>query len=153
VRYATVEQVQARVPTQLCQISAESQPSVAVVTEWLDAASLWLDSALRWRYGVPVTDAGDRALLAPICAAVVAARVWSVLGGHGGETPVNATELRREAFGLLAYDARTGRASLVLPNTALIDSGEAGLAQPEGTFTDPDMEGGHARLFSLGREF
>ena len=102
------------------------------------------------KQGLAVTGFDTRA---DRCAALVAARVWSVLGGHGGEPPANATELRREAYSLLAYDARTGRAGLVLPNTALVDSGEAGLAQPEGTFTDPDAEDGIPRLFGIGREF
>jgi phage gp36-like protein len=152
--YATPADVQARVPTQLLTLGAGSQPSAAQVTAWLAAASAWIDATLAWKYLAPVTAAPDAALLAPVCAALVAAQVWTVISGHDAKLAANAGELRREALQLLAYDARTGQSRLVLSQTALADSGEAAVNQPEGTFTDPDQSDGatHARLFWIGME-
>jgi hypothetical protein len=153
MRYATLEQVRARVPRQLCALDAESQPDAATVTAWLEAASRWIDATLRWRYRVPVLHPADRELLAPACAALVAAQVWGVVAGGAGEAPAAAAALRREARELLAHDGRTGRAALVLPHTAPAAGGEAALTAPEATFTDPGDPEGLPRLFRMGQEF
>lgn len=150
--YATVAEVQARIPTQLLEIGTASQPTTAQVTAWLTAESLWIDAALRWRYSVPVTDADDLLRLATICAALVASRCWTVLGGHSAEVVANAEQLRNEALSMLAYDRRTGRALLVLPGTSLSGSGEAAVMLPESSFTDPDGDDSVDYLFKAGED-
>lgn len=153
--YAAVSDVQARIATQVLTIGASSQPTTTQVSAWLDQQSAWIDNTLRWRYSVPITDADDLSMLKPIAATLVASMCWQVLGSHGGELPSPATELRKEALQMLAYDVRSGRAMLVLPNSAVSDSGEAGLAAPEGSFTDPDDEDEttNPRMFEIGMDW
>lgn len=154
-RYASLADVRSRVPAQLWTPSPRSHPTDEMVLGWLDAASAWIDTTLRWKYVVPVTEAADLALLRPICARLVAAQVWEVIGGHGQDQPSSANMLRKEARILLAYDPgsgmrpSSGQANIVLPNTALAVTGEAVVASPSSSFTDPD-EGGADRLFSMG---
>lgn len=139
--YATVADVQARFPTQILTINATSQPTTTQVTEWLAQQSLWIDQTLRWKYDAPLTDAEDLLVLKPIAAALVAAQVWGVLGSFGSDAGDVGANLRREALSMLAYDPKTGRSNLVLPDTALADTGEASLGQPLSTFTDPALLG------------
>ncbi len=155
--YCTLAQVQARIPTQLLELGSTSQPSAAEVEGWIESTSAWIDGTLAHRYGVPVTNAADLALLAPICAALVASRCWGTLSGHSGEMAANGPDLRKEALTLLAYDAKTGHANLVLTGTAASASGEAEVGIPEGTFSDPDtadsVDAIHPRFFSVGMDF
>jgi hypothetical protein len=153
VAYAAIADVQARVPTQVCQMGETSQPSADVVEGWLDATSAWVDASLRWKYLVPVTDAADRGTLKQVVAQLVAAQVWDVIGGHGGDQPAGGASLRRAAFQMLAYNEREGRSYLLLPGTTLADTGEAEVEQPVGSFSDPDDGAGSSRLFSIGMNF
>jgi len=150
-RYAEVADVQARIPAQMCTLGTDSQPPQSEVEVWLDATSAWLDASLRWKYMVPVTDPTDRNTLRMLCSMLVASQVWSVIGGHTAQVPGNGPLLRKDALLLLAYDERSGRSNLVLPNTPLAETGEATVADPEGSFTDPDTDG-VPRFFELGRE-
>jgi hypothetical protein len=153
--YADVTDVQARVPTQLLEIDASSQPSQSMVETWLEADSRWVDSTLRWKYAVPVTDPADQVILREIVADLTAARCWDVVGGHSAENPAGGAALATRAAQRLAYNRNTGQAMLVLPSAALSDSGEAEVGQPEGSFTDPDSdeEGVNDRFFRISQEF
>lgn len=157
--YAVVSDVQGRIATQLLTIGASSQPTTDQVEEWLEQQSAWIDNTIRWRYAVPITNEDDVKLLRPICAALVAAMCWQVIGSHGGELPSPAKELRDEALQSLSYDryvvSNSGRSMIVLPNSTLSDSGEAGLAAPEGSFTDPDSDTDdvNPRFFEIGMDF
>lgn len=153
--YAVVADVQARVATQLVTISATSQPSTTQVTEWLAQQSAWIDATLRWRYSVPITDATDVDMLQPICAALVAAMVYQVVGSHSAEGLEIAKQLRRDALEMLGYAARTGdgRSAITLPNSALSSSGEAAVGQPVSSFTDPDVSDNTPRFFEIDTEW
>lgn len=156
--YGTTADVQALIPRQLLGAGGfgpASQPNQAQVTTWISTQSAWIDSTLRWKYSMPATDSADVAMLTTICAMLVAAQVWSVLGGHDAQVPGAGPQLVKMARMLLAYDERTGRSSLVLLNTSESDSGEATVGQPEASFTDPDSEDEdvNPRLFSIDQEF
>jgi len=168
--YATVADVQARIWTDVLAISDESQPARADVEDWLCQESHWMDSTFAWKYRMPAADPEDRERLRPACADLVAGRVWRVLVPRNPGQEARPEELRGSALvamvyqpgavrtltsslGRLASDPpREGRSHLVLPNTALADTGEAALGQPEGSFTDPEEEGPE-RLFGAGREW
>src|SRR4051812_34390111 len=107
--YATSSAVQDRIPLQLWEAAPDSQPGLSVVEEWLAADTRFVEAALRWKYLVPVTDAEDLALLAPIVAALTAARVWTVVAAQGGQPTPAGDGMRREALQMLAYSASTGR--------------------------------------------
>ena len=152
-RYATIDDVQARIPLPLLTIDPSTQPSSSVVNDWLDADSLWVDQALRWKYVVPVTADADITILRQVLADLVASRCWQLLSAHGGELSSPAVELRRQALQSLAYDAKSGRAMLVLPGTAEADTGEAMTGQAVHSFTDPDTdEDATPRFFSVDME-
>lgn len=151
--YATLPDVQARIPQSLWTGSPDSEPKASDVQGWLTQVTGWIDSSLRWKYTVPITDAGDLATLRPICADLVAARVWGVIAGHSEEYAKVGRELTKFAREMLAYDSRTGRSLLVLPSTAESDSGEAAIGQPEATFTDPDDCESEPRFFTIGMDF
>lgn len=156
--YGTVAGVQANIPKQFigqAGFSAESQPTRTQVTSWVTAQSAFIDSSLRWKYSVPITNATDVATLTVICEMLVAAQVWSVLAGHSAEASATAKQLRESALTMLAYNSREGRSYLVLPNSATSDSGEADVGSPEGSFTDPDSTGEdvNPRMFTLRTEF
>ena len=139
MRYALVEDVAgARVPAQVWQPNGTSQPSETRVEQWLDAESRWVDAALAHRYTVPITDADDRETLREIVADLVAGRVWDVLSAHQGESNGMASSFRKNALRMLGYSDRTGRASLVLPNSAAADADEAGLGIKTGTLMISD---------------
>jgi len=150
--YATVADVQSRIPEGTFTIGPASSPSEAMVAAWIAADSAWVDATLRWKYTVPVSEAADVAMLAPIVAALAAAKIWAFVGGHNGEMPSAGTELRREALVMLAFDAKRGRSNLVLPSTVESDTGEAAVGQPESTFTDPDADDAIPRMFDLGTD-
>jgi hypothetical protein len=148
--YAGVEDVQGRIPRQLCEIGPESQPSLPEVEGWLEQLSGWIDSGLRWKYVTPVTAEPDLEVLRPIAADLAAARVWGVLAGHSEEYGRVGERLERFAKELLCWNRSTGRMLLVLPGSALAEDGEAAVARPAGTFTDPDAGGSEPRLFGIG---
>lgn len=135
--YATIADVQARIPVARLTLGPASEPSAGTVESWLDAQSDWIDASLSARYAVPVTAPMDCALVREACAGLVAARVWTLLDGSGtGLGTGMAAELRREALQLLGYSERTGRSELTLCNTAAaVVSGPAppvAAAPPEG---------------------
>lgn len=152
VRYADVADVQARIPEQMLTIDGDSQPTESRVGDMLDAASAWIDSTLRWRYATPVTHPDDLMLLRPACDALVASQCWHVIGAASPDFASHGKDLRKEAHSTLAFDERTGRSFITLPNTSLSDTGEAAIGQPESTFTDPDS-GGEPRAFKTGGVF
>jgi hypothetical protein len=151
--YATISDVQSRIPTQLCEIGPESQPAESDVRAWLEQLSRWVDSGLRWKYEVPITEEDDLAVLAPIVADLAAARVWSVLAGSSEEYGKIGDRLERFAKDMLAWNRNTGRMLIVLPSTTLAEDGEAAVARPAGTFTDPCGSGNQRRLFRIGMKF
>lgn len=153
--YAVVADVQARIATQLLTITATSQPSSAQVGEWLDQQSAWIDATLRWRYAVPITNATDVDMLQPICAGLVAAMVYQVVGSHSAEGLEIARQLRRDALEMLGYAMQdgAGRSSITLPNSALSSSGEAAVGQPVSSFTDPDVSDNLPRFFEIDAEW
>lgn len=152
--YATLDDVQDRLPTQVWEIGVTEQPSSAAVSGWLEAQTRFLNGTLAWKYSVPVTDASDLAVLRQVCAALVAAEVYDLLAMHDPANLSNpARNLRQNAYQQLAYDAKSGQAHLVLSGTALSESGEADVGSPEGSFTDPDAEGSEPRLFPDELEF
>lgn len=168
--YATVADVQARIWTDLLAISDSTQPATADVEDWLCQESHWIDSTFAWRYAMPATEAADRERLRPACADLVAARCWRVLVPRNPGQESRPDELRGAALITLVYQPgsvrpvgsslgrlatdppREGRSFLVLPGTALADTGEAGLGAPESSYSDPDAEGGTERLFSVGMD-
>src|SRR5438105_2203867 len=135
--YATVADVQARIPAAVLAIGAGTEPSTATVTGWITGVSAWIDSVLAWRYLVPVTDASDLELLRPICAALVASMVYSVRSATDATLDALAKSLRAEGLSALVYNpggigtwleggatvigskglTGLGRAFLILPNT------------------------------------
>lgn len=156
--YGTVPGVQAHIPKQFlgtAGFDGQSQPTRSQVSTWITAQSAFIDSTLRWKYSVPVTDTADVATLTVICEMLVAAQVWAVLAGHSAEASATAKELRASALTMLAYSSREGKSYLVLPGTATSDSGEADVMAPEGSFTDPDSldEDVNPRMFTLRTEF
>ena len=151
--YATISDVQSRIPTQLCEIGPESQPNEADVRGWLEQLSRWVDSGLRWKYEVPITETADLAVLTPIVADLAAARVWSVLAGSSEEYAKTGREMERFAKDMLAWNRNTGRMLIVLPSATLADDGEAATGRPAGTFTDPCVRGNQGRLFKIGMKF
>lgn len=152
VPYAEVPDVQARLPEQMLFIDGDSQPSESRVGDMLEAASGWIDSTLRWRYTVPITHVDDLMLLRQACAALVAAQCWQVISASSPDFAAIGKDLRKEAMVMLAYDERTGRSALTLPNSTLSETGEASIGQPDSTFTDPD-DGGDARSFEITSVF
>lgn len=151
--YAELEDVQSRIPTQLCELGPASQPSQTDVEAWLAQISNWVDSGFAWKYEIPITAEADLAVLKPIVADLVAARVWSVLAGHSEEYGKIGESLARNARDMLMFNRTTGRMLLVLPSTTLATEGEAAVAQPAGTFTNPDVRGNNPRLFKIGMNF
>jgi phage gp36-like protein len=171
--YATTADVQARIPTAVLTIGAGTEPSSATVDGWLTSASAWIDSSLAWKYLMPVTDPSDLELLRPICAALVAAQVFSVLAASDATLDAMVRSLRAEALSALVYSpggagtwmeggatvitskdlSGIGRAMLVLRHTALEDSGEAALDQPLSTFSDPLEDDRQARMFNRSIQF
>ncbi|HEY3283072.1 MAG TPA: phage protein Gp36 family protein [Armatimonadota bacterium] len=149
--YCDLVHVQARVPTQTLTIAEGSQPSSGQVMEWVNSDSAWIDATLLWRYQMPAA-AADAGLLKPICAALVASRVYQVQAGADADYREVAEGLRKEALQLLAYDAKTGRSNLVLANTPAATTGEAQTGTPVSTFTDPDVFPSNPRMFSIGKE-
>lgn len=142
--YGSVAGVQANIPKQLLSaagFTGETQPTRAQVTTWLNSQSAFIDSALRWKYAVPITDATDVLTLNTVCELLVAAQAWMVIAGHDAQASATAKQLRETALLMLAYNARDGRALLVLPNSTTSDSGEADVMAPEGSFTDPEGTG------------
>jgi predicted phage tail protein len=137
-RYASVGDVQRLIWSGHLAISDGSEPNRAAVEDWLCDISQWLDAVLAWRYVVPVTDARDREVLRPICAALVAARCWQALVGRNPGQEARAQELESEGLSRLVYNpggigsrlsgsvavvvanrgAIMGRAHLILPYTA-----------------------------------
>lgn len=150
--YATVEAVQQRVPMPLWEPTPASQPTLGVVSAWLDADSAFVDGALAWKYVVPVTST-DRDLLSQIVADLTAARVWAVLGSYSPDQPNPVRTFREGALLSLGYDVKTRQAHIVLPNTPLSDTGEAAVDAPVSTFTDPNAEGSNPRFFTIRQEF
>lgn len=150
--YATVSDVQSRIPLQLCTIGPESQPPQSEVENLLTQVSGWMDSALRWKYAVPITDATDLETLRPICADLVAARVWDVIAGQDEGYAKKSERLAKFAKEMFSWEARTGRSLLVLPSTTESDSGEAAVNAPVASFTDPDVETSVPRFFSMGSD-
>jgi hypothetical protein len=158
--YAALPDVQARIPTQICTLTdgpPASQPSATQVTAWIQEISDWIDTTLTWRYLTPVTDAFDLILVKQACAALVASRVWSMLGGFQPGVPNGGSggDLRREAHQLLAYSAVTGRSMIALLNTGYAEARESVLSEAETTFTDPtDTSGSNVpRAFSMSMEW
>lgn len=124
-RYATLEDVQGRIPVQQWNSARDAQqPSRALVEGWLDTFSQWVDSTLAWRYAVPITHADDREILRGIVAELVVARVYATLAGHADQPEV-AREWRLSAERLLNFDAKSGQARLILPNSTPATSDEA----------------------------
>lgn len=170
--YASVADAQARIRTALLTIGAGSEPTTTQVTDWLEQWSLWVDQSLAWKYVVPVTQADDLKLLKPVVAALVAAECWGVIATANPGQEDRGPELRAEALAMLAYQPATARqfvpgvgmvavtaraglaekSFLVLPHTALADSGEAAVGAPVGSFTDPDAEGSVPRFFRAAME-
>lgn len=150
--YAVIGDVTDFVPSQIWTPAADSQPNEATITDWLTAQSRWLDSTLRWKYTVPITDAGDVALLKPIVARLVAAQVLEVLGGHDPTYSEFSGRVRKVALEMLAYSQAKGQSMLVLPNSGVSDSGEAAVGQAQSTFTDPAETGSVPFAFRIGED-
>lgn len=151
--YATIDDVRSRIPAQLWAGVPDEQPSETDVRRWLEQLSGWVDSGLRWKYEVPITAADDLAVLTPIVADLAAARVWTVLAGSSEEYAKVGRDLERFAKDQLVWNRNTGRMLLVLPSTTLAEDGEAAVARPAGTFTDPCVNGNQRRLFRIGMKF
>jgi hypothetical protein len=118
--YASIADVQRRIPTQTWTASLGSQPDSATVDSWLEAEAQFISSALSRRYVLPIVDSTDLALLREVNADLVASRVWGVIAGHLEEEPHQARALRAAALQILGYNSRTGRAELLLPGSPLI---------------------------------
>jgi len=151
-RYASVADVQARVPRTLLTIDEESAVSDVQVEEWLDAHSQWVDGTLSWRYAVPLTDPESGRVLRPIVALLAAADVWDHLGGHAVEPMAQPMALRRTAHQMLGYQATTGRSNLLLTSATYSSSGEAAVQQPVSSFTDPDSATATDFTFKVGED-
>lgn len=136
--YATAADVQKYVPTQIWDASSSSQPAQSTVEAWLTRTSNWVANTLRWRYNPDdITDDADLDTLADIVAMLVADKVWKVIGGHGGELPEIAKDLRGDALEDLGYSEKTGKSNLVLGNTSeASDSGPVATAAAYGQFPD-----------------
>jgi hypothetical protein len=171
--YATVADVQARVPVAVVTIGGATEPPASEVGVWLNSQSLWIDSVLAWRYTVPVTNAADLEILRPICAALVAAQVYSVRSAVDATLDGKVRELRAEALSALVYNpggvgtwmeggatvigsksnGGIGRALLVLPNTVERNDTAASAGKvPVSTFRRPGTDGAPERRFALDRE-
>lgn len=153
--YAALDDVKARIPSQIWSGGPTAQPSEVAVSAWLTATSDWVDSSLRWKYAVPVTDATDLLILQQVVALLAAAQVWDVKASFNPQTggTISGAGLRKNAYELLAYDAKSGRSNLVLPNTPESDSGEAAGGLADSSFTDPDACGSEPRYFRIGMDF
>jgi hypothetical protein len=170
-RYASVEDVQRLIWSSHLAISDMSEPNRASVEDWLCDVTQWIDRTLAWKWVVPVTDTGDREVLRPICAALVAARCWQALVARFPGQEDRAQELESEGLSRLVYNPggagsrlkgsvavvvahRTGvlgKSLIVLTGTAQASTELAGLRFASHTFTDPDSEDENAtpRRFSL----
>lgn len=153
--YAAVSDVQALFPTQILTIGATSAVTSVTVSAWLQDASNWIDATLRWRYMTPITDANDIAILGPICAMLVAARVWNVLSGYSKDVPGNGAAFRAAALADLAYDPKSGRSNLALPSMLLAGDETVEIAIPSTSFTDPSQTSNPdivQRLFTMAQD-
>jgi hypothetical protein len=143
--YATVGDVQARIPTQLWSAGFDSQPTQDQVCAWLQETSDWVDRTLAWKYTIPITDPTDLATLQPIITNLVAAQVWDVLAGTAPQYAETGARLERRGKQALAYNASTGRSMIAMNNTGFSDTGEAVTDFPDSSFTDPSEVGGRRR--------
>lgn len=136
--YATYGDVQKYVATQVCTLGASSQPTATTVTGWCTQESNWVANTLRWRYNPDdITDENDLATLQDIVAMLVAAKVWTEIGGHGGELPAIVKQLEDRAHKKLGYSAVSGNSNLVLGKTSeASDSGPVATAAAYSAFPD-----------------
>ena len=88
--YCTIDNIQALIPVQRWDASAENAlPTIDQVEEWMDEVDSEIDSALAIRYVTPITGAKSLLVIGSIAARLVATRIWAVIHtGHVGDAAI-----------------------------------------------------------------
>ncbi|MCS7225334.1 MAG: DUF1320 domain-containing protein [Armatimonadetes bacterium] len=74
--YHTLDDVQARLPGPMKEISPASDPSDTTVITWMDEVETYVLTELSARYPLPITGPESLRVLRSLCSDLTAARVW-----------------------------------------------------------------------------